>query len=332
MDTNQQRVVSYPPNLINCFAAGFNTVANNAYLLLFPILLDLFLWFGPHFGLTKIFQPLFTGIIETFRLYPVANTTATLDTFIQTWQKMLGRFNLASVIRTFPVGVPSLMSAMRPTQSPLGKPPSFEITTAADFVLLWLAMTLIGLLIGSIYFGEIARHCSSDRQRVSPRQIGSRFARVTILTIFLTFFALIISIPSSLLTGITFLINPSLGQIALIAVLFVYLWLLMPLVFSPHGIFIRQYGVIPSLLASVRLVRFLLPTINLFVLISLLLWLGLDYLWLIPPETSWMTLIGIAGHAFIVTGILASSFTLYDRGLSWLDENLDRLAARGIRV
>lgn len=329
---SQQKVIGYPPNLIHCFVAGFNTVANNAYLLLFPILLDLFLWFGPHFGLTKIFHPLFTDLIETFRLHPAANSAETLGAFIQTWQELLERFNLASVIRTFPVGVPSLMSAMKPIQSPLGKPPSYEITTTAGFMLFWLAMTLIGLLIGSIYFGEIARRCSKNRQRISPRQIGSWFARVTILTIFLTFFALIISIPSSLLTGITFLINPLLGQIALVAILFVYLWLLMPLVFSPHGIFIRQYGVIPSLLASVRLVRFLLPTINLFVLISLLLWLGLDYLWLTPPETSWMTLLGIAGHAFITTGTLASSFTFYDRGLSWLDENLDRLAARGVRV
>lgn len=329
---SQQKVISHPPRLINCFATGFNTVANNAYLLLFPILLDIFLWFGPRFRLTKLVKPFFTDFVEMLKFYPLANTAELLNTLSQSWQYLIERFNLASVISTFPVGVPSLMSAMRPVQSPLGEVLIHDITTPSGFLLLWLGMMLVGLLIGSIYFSEIARHCSNDRRRFSAKRLGTQFTRAIFLSILLTSFVVIISIPTSLLTSITFLINPFLGQIAMIAMLFVFLWLLMPLAFSPHGIFIRQYGIISSLLASVRVVRFLLPAINLFVLLSLLLWLGLDYLWLIPPETSWMTLVGIAGHAFITTGIIASSFILYDKGLSWLDENLSQLTIRGIRV
>ncbi|MEJ5201575.1 MAG: hypothetical protein WHV66_05015 [Anaerolineales bacterium] len=330
---SQEKATSHPPRLINCFATGFNTVANNAYLLLFPILLDIFLWFGPHFRLTKLVKPFFTDFAETLKLYPPTNTAELFNNSLaQTWQYLIDRFNLASVICTFPIGIPSLMSSMRPVQSPLGEVPIYDITTPSGFLLLWLGMILTGLLIGSIYFSEIARCCSNDRRRFSAGWIGDQFTRAVILSILLTIFAVMISIPTSLLTGITFLINPFLGQIAMIAMLFVFLWLLMPLLFSPHGIFIRQYGVISSLLASVRLVRFLLPTINLFVLISLLLWLGLDYLWLTPPETSWMTLVGISGHAFITTGLIASSFILYDKGLHWLDENLSQLATRGIRA
>lgn len=329
---NQEKVSNHPPRLINCFATGFNTVANNAYLMLFPILLDLFLWFGPHFRLTKLVKPFFTDFAKMLNLYSSTTTTEFVNTLTQNWQYLIERFNLASVLCTFPIGIPSLMSAMRPVKSPLGEVPIYDITTPSGFLFLWLGMMLAGLLIGSIYFSEIARRCSNDQRRFSTKQIGTHFIHAVILSISLTIFAIMITIPASLLTGITFLINPFLGQVAMIAMLFVFLWLLMPLAFSPHGIFIRQYSVIPSLLASVRLVRFLLPSINLFVLISLLLWLGLDYLWLIPPETSWMTLVGIAGHAFITTGIIASSYTLYDKSLRWLDENLSQLTMRGVRV
>jgi len=38
---------------------------------------------------------------------------------------------------------------------------------------------------------------------------------------------------------------------------------------------------------------------------------GMDVLWQTPPEDSWLSLVGIFGHAFISTGILADSFIYY---------------------
>jgi len=44
----------------------------------------------------------------------------------------------------------------------------------------------------------------------------------------------------------------------------------------------------------------------------------LNYLWKVPPSDSWMTLVGIAGHAFITTAILAASFVYYRDMNVWL--------------
>jgi hypothetical protein len=51
---------------------------------------------------------------------------------------------------------------------------------------------------------------------------------------------------------------------------------------------------------------------------------GLDLLWQVPPDTSWMSLVGIAGHAFITTGLLAASFVYYRDGIRWVQERLQR--------
>jgi hypothetical protein len=53
-------------------------------------------------------------------------------------------------------------------------------------------------------------------------------------------------------------------------------------------------------------------------MIVMLLSKGLDLLWLAPPETSWMTLVGVVGHAFITTGLLASSFIYYRDADHWV--------------
>jgi hypothetical protein len=44
---------------------------------------------------------------------------------------------------------------------------------------------------------------------------------------------------------------------------------------------------------------------------------GLDILWRIPPSNSWLTLLGIAGHAFVTTGLLSASFVYYRDADRW---------------
>jgi hypothetical protein len=53
----------------------------------------------------------------------------------------------------------------------------------------------------------------------------------------------------------------------------------------------------------------------------------MNLLWELPDPTSWLTLIGIAGHAFIVTRLLAATFIYYRDGLRWMQENIQRMSS-----
>jgi len=90
------------------------------------------------------------------------------------------------------------------------------------------------------------------------------------------------------------------------------------LVFSPHGIVMHQNNFFTSVKLSALLTRKTLPTTVLFILVIFLLSKGLDILWLVPSETSWLLLVGILGHAFVTTGLLASSFVYYRDALKWM--------------
>jgi hypothetical protein len=44
----------------------------------------------------------------------------------------------------------------------------------------------------------------------------------------------------------------------------------------------------------------------------------LDTLWRVPDEKSWLSLVGVAGHAFISTSLLAASFIYYRDTSRWV--------------
>jgi hypothetical protein len=92
------------------------------------------------------------------------------------------------------------------------------------------------------------------------------------------------------------------------------------LFFTPHGIFVRKQNALTSIMSSLRMSRFTLPTSSLFVLSVFLLSRGLSYLWTVPANDSWLMLVGIAGHAFISTTLLSASFVYYRDMNNWLQQ------------
>jgi hypothetical protein len=101
--------------------------------------------------------------------------------------------------------------------------------------------------------------------------------------------------------------------------------MLMPVFFSPHGIYTFDQDALRALLNSLRMVRFTLPNTGLFLLTFLLLNNGLNFLWTTPAQDSWWMLVGILGHAFVSTALLAASFVYYRDLNTWLKVVFDLL-------
>jgi hypothetical protein len=140
---------------------------------------------------------------------------------------------------------------------------------------------------------------------------------------------LIVTIPALILLSIVALISPAVGQIAMLIYTLLLIWVLVPLSFSPHGIFLFRQNALSSMLTSMRLTRFILPAVSIFIMAIVLLSQGLDILWETPQLTSWLSLVGIGGHAFITTALLASSFIFYQDAIQWVQETLQRNLWKG---
>jgi hypothetical protein len=62
-----------------------------------------------------------------------------------------------------------------------------------------------------------------------------------------------------------------------------------------------------------------LPISGFLVLILIIISEGLKLLWRVPPENSWFTLVGIVGHSFVVTSLIAASFVYYHKADQWVN-------------
>jgi cytochrome c oxidase assembly factor CtaG len=93
-----------------------------------------------------------------------------------------------------------------------------------------------------------------------------------------------------------------------------------PVFFSPHGIYSQGQKAWKSLLASIRFTNITFFKTSLFIMLAILVNQGLNMVWQVPPEDSWLMMISIIGHAFVTTGMLAASFVYYQDMIRWVDE------------
>jgi hypothetical protein len=323
-----QRIIlqGNPPRMVPIILAGFNTVASHVYLIILPVLVDLLLWFGPKLHMKSLLLPIFTDFSNNLLKISPAEMVDTVKSSQALWEQLLNQLNLGNAIRTFPVGVPSIIARISPVATPLNNGwvieiPTFNLVFAALALLL-----LVGFLLGTVYFYLISRVTNKEVEPFSFKDLLNNYLQSILMFCMFLAIALVISIPGFIVLSIFSLISPSLAQFVLLFAAFIALWLVIPLVFSPHGVFVLKQKALASMLISVRLVRFFLPGTGLFFMTTVLISEGMNLLWTMPDTNSWMALIGVGGHAFIITGLLTASFIYYREGLRWMQENLKRIA------
>lgn len=316
-----------PPSLIGSLLAGFDATANHIGLLVIPILFDLALWFGPHLRLDQLVQ----RIITSMQAQPGANTGETADLLQftnQFWSALVERLNLFSVLRAYPVGIPSLMVTSQPMATPLGVPITWQVPSMLTVVLLWIVLTLMGLALGAFYFGMVAQVVTSEKLFIPSlfNNWGRVIVQTFLLALMLAVFMLALSIPASCLISIASMGALPFGEIGLWIFGAVALWILLPFMFSPHGIYMNNFTVMASLRESVRITRAMMPRTAVFFAILLVLDEGLTTLWQIPKDDSWLALVGLIGHAFVATGLVTASFVYYRDANRWLQRLVQQTA------
>ncbi|MEJ2597187.1 MAG: hypothetical protein P8Z00_02580 [Anaerolineales bacterium] len=325
MERIDTQALPAPPSLIKSILAGFDAVSNHISLIFFSVAIDLLLWLGPHLALSTLIH----GLFDQAAAMPSMNTPEMADMVSasrEMWSAVAAKFNLMSVIRSYPIGVPSLMVSSAPTAVPGGSPAVWQIPSVGAALGIFILLTLSGLLVGTLYFQMIAQATLEDK--IDLRTTLARWPRsaLQVFLLALMWVALLIalSIPFSCLLSFSLVAGMGIGQFAILLFGGLVVWLLFPLVFSPHGIFAYKYPMWTSLREGIRLTRATLPSTGLFLLIILVISEGLDMLWRVPAETSWFTMIGVTGHAFITAALLSATFIYYRDATVWLQGLLER--------
>lgn len=308
MNTSSENKIE-KPKIIQAIKSGFNTIANKPYLMIPPILLDLFLWFGPAWRVDSFFKP----ILQRFSNLPSitgAEYSELVDNFQSIWMEFFTNLDLARSLRTFPIGVPSLIALKQPFENPLGKSMVFNLETSFSVIGLWLIFLILGFFLGSLYFDNISKQVVDIKSEKDHdiKSLLRAYLQIILMPIMILIILLIISLPTVLIMSIISLLSPTISQFFLIAIGFLLLWIILPLVFTPHGIFLYKQNLISAMMTSISVVKTSMSQTTWFILAGFVLIEGMNYLWTSPAADNWFLIIGIFGHAFVVSAITAASF------------------------
>ena len=332
MNVQKLETIPPPPGVFGSLKAGFDVVSNRVVLILLPLGLDLLLWLGPRLSVDGLLAPYFKLVLEQARR-GVAD--GDLERFIQYQSLIMERlkdFNLLSLlskVQIFPIGISSLSAQTLPVENPFGV--SNVVIVSSIWVLFGMIFVLISFswIGGGVYFRQVAESILGE-ENAGISYINAVFQTLLLSVIWMVGLVIIL-VPLTLVLGVFTLISPLLANIALLVIMFFSFWLVVPLFFTPHGIFVRRQNAFYSIYSSLRMIRFSLPTSGIFVLSAFLLSRGLNVLWSAPKPDSWLTLVGFTGHAFITTVLLAASFIYYRDMTDWLKNVYERFQQLGRR-
>lgn len=275
-------------------------VHEQPWIILFPVLLDLFFLFGPRVSIAPIVSQIATQPGFT-RAFGPDSPTQTIGFAEEA--NLLGLLSPANM--SLPVIVPVLG---------LGRGTFTFVDSVGTAALIALGSLLGGALIGCVYRAMLAQQARDGEisLRELPSQVLLALSRVILLILLLFTVGLSVMLPLAFIaavaslatTAATALMTAIMATLVLVAQLYVF--------FAPDAIFISRVGPLRAIRQSAAVVQTgVWSAITLVILITVIL-IGLSQVWqLLASQASWGLALGIVGNAYIASGLVAASMLFY---------------------
>lgn len=304
-----------PPGVIDTLSTGYEVINRHPWVVLIPILLDLFLWFGPQLTAARL-------VSQTLNDLPQIESRMQTRFFIERPQDVVEAvegFNLLSTLAPSSVGVPSLMAVLG-IRDPLR---SEHVENWGTVAAILGGGSLGGMLLGSLYYSILAQQIRDGATSIA-RLLGlamRSWLRIVLFLLILGGLGLLFGLPIGFLAVSASMVSPALGSLALSAVMMALIWTAIYLFFVPDAIFMSQVGPLQAIKNSVAVVRLSFwAAIGIVVLITVVL-LGMGRVWEIVSERvvgPWGLGLGILGNAYIASGLVAASMCFYRERIDYL--------------
>lgn len=308
------RATARPTGLIDTLQAGFNTVNRYLWLLLLPLALDLYFWFGPQISIGPLAQRLLleasappgadAGIVQT-----VEEGRRSLLQLIQQGDG-LSRYNLLSLLALPPpFGVPSFLAGA-PGQGPVlpidSVPTAVAVMVSCVAVSLGLAVAFYGLLGQGVREGRLA-------MRSFVGDLGPLSIWLASLMGLLVALMIGIGLPLGFVLSAVSALSPGLAAAVQAVILGVLIWLFLYLFFTADAIYVTRVPPVLAIQYSVLVVRYnFWPTIGLILLFMVIVG-GTNALWqtLVTNLHGSGAGVAILGHIYVSSGLAVASMKYY---------------------
>ena len=311
-------------SVIDTLSAGFNTITRKLWLIIPPVLLDLYLWRGPRLSILQVARQL----AHFLRGLPSTSLSGVPPSALAQALEEMGReLNLFSLLHNGLMGMPSLIAwaASEIEGRQIGD--AIEINSWGSLLIISAALLLLGVFIGSIYLVLTALAIRQENLSVGEiwRRAWHCWAWVVVWGILLLGLGLSINLVISMVTLPVALINQAAAQGLFSLLWFIgvglILWLALNTFFTVQALVLQDVGLVRALWRSFNVVRRSFWATLGLIFLSLLIQLGFGQIWQRLNTGSWQMLLGIVGNAYIGSGVMAAIMTFYlDRYRRWQEE------------
>ena len=322
-----QNIERKPLGIIDALSNGYALVVRRPWVLLFPIVFNLFLWLGPQINARPIFDQAI-ALLDASATY-TANITPETQQGLDASKEMLksegDSFNVFTITALFALGVPTLLGLESLPATP-PRAPWFVVGDIGTLIGLSILFALIGILVASIYLETLARAVRREGQAQTfvPRVLKSYVKTGGLIA--LALFGLI-ALLSPFLIGATLisLVNQGLASFVLIVGVMIILWTLLYMAFAVPAIFVSGANPVQAVWNSITVFRFNSWSAIGLVFLTYLIQMGFSLVWPMFFDTPWGTVLNVIANAFLGSGLIAATMLFYHDRFTWLTEVRQRI-------
>jgi hypothetical protein len=298
--------------IVDSLSGGFGVVNERPWIILFPVLLDLFFLFGPRLSVAPVVSQVVT--MPQFTQAFGADATAPAIAFAE-------EVNLLGLLSPGGLTIPTIVPLLTRVVAPRG---SFTmLDSMGAVVLVAIGAMLIGALAGCIYRAILAQQAREGELSIQeiPRESLLAWMRVITLTILFLVVGFLIILPLAFVAAVASLITSGATAVMTAVVTTLALAAQLYLFFTPDAIFISRVGPIQAIRRSAAVVHLGVWTALTLAILVTVIMIGIGQVWvLLASQASWGLALGIVGNAYIASGLVAASMLFYRERMELLLE------------
>ncbi len=315
-------------SLIDTLSEGYSAINRRPWLVIIPILLNVYLWFGPQLSLAPLIDD-FHGLTQRL----LASDPQQRELQDQYSQLLLAQGQIdmrrpMAVLNYIPLTSYILGSGaggggalglpfVEPTPQPIDTRPSgaIQVSNTAGALLAFVLINALALPLSITFLTQLA--LAVQRERTSPgawlRRVGRALLAMLGCIAVLIGVGLALWLPFLFFTSILLWFAPILGGLALLLMWVATFWIRIYVGFAREAIVMNDYGPLRALHTSFNVVRRNLWGTLAFLALSVVITIGCGVIWgLLASRFSTAGLImAIVGSAYVGSGLLAARMAFF---------------------
>jgi hypothetical protein len=311
--------------IIDALSAGLDAVLRHPWLLLIPVLLDVFLWLGPRMQAPALFRSLEPALRQMTTGMTSSETRLAAQELSKAVEQFFTRYNLFAWLSTGLIGVPVVNGGIDATLKLVtGSPPIMWQVDGFDGYLLVLAVfTVIGLFLSALYWTMLGDYVRGESMQAARwlRQSFEVWKRLLMLMIVVVGLAVISIFPLSMVMFTLSAFSVGLASLIPLLAVAVAAWIILVCVFTPHGLVVHHLPLGRAVNTSILVVRANFVPVASLAVIAIAISIGMGLIWEGLAADSWLRLLAIAGNAIVGTGLIVASLLFYQNRVVILFES-----------